>query len=240
MPFEEKSALNTLICEIEDAMESLVQKIYPETELNHRLISIAKDLLDRKEVSNLRFDRMYPAMIRKLSSVHWTPVEVAQRATSLLIVQEGDKILDVGSGCGKFCIIGAASNPKANFYGIEQRSHLIEIAKKSAKDLNLSNVTFLEGNMVALDWSEFDGIYLFNPFYENRMLPFSRIDLSIPATQDRYDFYIETVHAKLARLKKGTRVATYHGFGGDFPRNYELHYQEQIGTSQLELWIKVR
>ena len=219
-------------------MKSLVQKIYPETALNYRLISLSNDLLKGKEVSNTRFDKMYPSIIRKLSSVYWTTVEVVQKAASLLIFQEGDKILDVGSGCGKFCIIGAASYPMAHFYGIEQRSHLNEIANRSAKNLNLSNVTFLEGNMMTLDWSEFDSFYLFNPFFENKMQAHRRIDLSVPATQDRYDFYIETVHAKLARLKKGTRVVTYHGFGGDFPQNYELQHKEKAGTSELELWIK--
>lgn len=240
MPFEEKAALDSLIQEIESEMESLVQKIYPESESSYQLLSLMKDFHTGKKVSNVRFDRIYPSMIRKLSSVHWTPVDVALRAAALLVTEEHTNVLDVGSGCGKFCIIGALTQQNGHFYGIEQRSYLNEIAKRTAKNLKLSNATFLDGNMVALDWSEFDAFYFFNPFYENRMLPFSRIDISVPANQYRYEFYVETALSKLAQLKKGTRVVTYHGLGANFPESYELHYQEHIGTSVLELWIKTK
>lgn len=238
MPFEEKAALDTLIKEIETEMEALVQKIYPDTESSYQLLSITKDLISGKKVSNIRFDRIYPTMIRKLSSVHWTPVDVALKAASLLAPNEGTKILDVGSGCGKFCLIGSITHPNNHFYGIEQRSYLNEISKGSARNFKLKNVTFQDGNMASLDWSEYDAFYFFNPFYENRMLPFSRIDISVPANQYRYDFYLETVFSKLAQLKMGTRVVTYHGFGGQLPKSYQLHFKESIGTSDIELWIK--
>lgn len=238
MPFEEKASLNTLMQEIESEMTALVQKVYPEAGLTYQLLSITKDLLSGKKVSNVRFDKIYPSMIRKLSSVHWTPVDVAIKAASLLVMKKGTKVLDIGSGCGKFCLIGASIHQESHFSGIEQRSYLNEISKIASNNFKLKNTTFLDGNVIALDWSEYDAFYLFNPFYENKMLPFNRIDITVPANQYRYEFYIETVQSKLAQLKQGTRVVTYHGFGGDFPEGYELHYQENIGTSELELWIK--
>jgi hypothetical protein len=72
------------------------------------------------------------------------------------------------------------------------------------------------------------------------MQAIGRIDITVPATQNRYEFYIKIVCEKLAELKKGTKVATYHSFGGDFPKTYELSSEEQIGTSSIELWIKVK
>jgi disulfide oxidoreductase YuzD len=64
-----------LIREIEDEMEALVQKIYPEKEINYRLVAITKDLFDGKEVSNLRFDRMYPAMIANYPQSTGSPLK---------------------------------------------------------------------------------------------------------------------------------------------------------------------
>ncbi|WP_408095559.1 methyltransferase domain-containing protein [Peredibacter sp. HCB2-198] len=240
MAFEEKSALDELIKEVEQEIEVLAQKLYSDAEPSYQALSISKDLVSGKKVSNVRFDRVYPSMIRKLSSVHWSPVDVVIKASALLANKKNMKILDVGSGCGKFCIIGAVTHPDVHFYGIEQRSYLNEISKGAARSFKLNNVTFINGNMTSLDWSEYDAFYLFNPFYENKMLPFSRIDISVPVSQYRYDFYLETVHAKLSELKVGTRVVTYHGFGGNLPDTYELSSSEPTGSSELELWVKVK
>lgn len=46
--------------------------------------------------------------------------------------------------------------------------------------------------------------------------------------------------AKLAKLAVGTRVVTYHGFGGDFPRGYRCERIEKSGTDRLEQWVKER
>src|SRR5438309_796822 len=72
---------------------------------------IFRELLRDGVSDDIYFDRIYPEWARKLSRIHWTPIPVVRRAVELLTEgRELDpvRILDVGSGAGKFCLIGAA------------------------------------------------------------------------------------------------------------------------------------
>jgi 2-polyprenyl-3-methyl-5-hydroxy-6-metoxy-1,4-benzoquinol methylase len=55
-------------------------------------------------IEDEKFDLLYPAEIRKLSSVFWTPVAVAAAAAKLLVTTSGTRVLDIGCGPGKFCL----------------------------------------------------------------------------------------------------------------------------------------
>ena len=74
------------------------------------------------DVSNEAFDALYPPGIIALANRHWTPVAVARMAAQYLVSRPGEKILDIGSGVGKFCFVGAAST-EGHFTGVEQREH---------------------------------------------------------------------------------------------------------------------
>jgi len=39
-------------------------------------------------------------------------------------------------------------------------------------------------------------------------------------------------------MRAGTRVVTYHGFGGKLPAGYALASREPAGGDALELWIR--
>src|SRR5258706_11599068 len=117
-------------------------------------------------VSDLEFDRLLPQEMRPLSERHWTPLETAARAAELLCGMGASQVLDVGSGVGKFCIIGALTT-RAEFTGIEQRAHLVEVARTLTLQHHIPRTDFVHGQMEDLDWSEFDGIYFFNPFHEH-------------------------------------------------------------------------
>ena len=194
------------------------------------------DLRGGRKVADLRFDYVYPSAIRNLSRTHWTPVEVAIRAAELLTFSPETRVLDVGSGCGKFCTVAALSG-RGRFVGIEQRPHLFATAKKAAEELGANRASFVFGNMADLDWSHYDAFYLFNPFHENLMKSI-RIDETVPFMKGAYTRYVEIVRAKLWIARNGTRVATYHGFGGDMPLGYRRVKKEPMGTDFLELWIK--
>jgi SAM-dependent methyltransferase len=67
-----------------------------------------------------RFDQVWPLRLRKLSPLHWTPIVVASHASKLLVTKPGTRVLDIGCGPGKFCLIAAALTD-GYFTGVEQR-----------------------------------------------------------------------------------------------------------------------
>jgi SAM-dependent methyltransferase len=216
--------------------EFLIQS--PGVRRGARLERIAHDLRTGRRVTDFRFDHVYTAPIQKLSDRHWTPVEVAVRAAEFLVTDSGTRVLDVGSGVGKFCIVGALASPGL-FVGVEQRPHLAEIARQAARELHASNSSFIQGNMADLDWAPFDAFYLFNPFYESQMDSI-RIDDTVSHGPGQFERYVETVRSKLRMARTGTRVATYHGFGGELPPGFQQIFREAIGTSQLQVWVKMK
>jgi len=189
-------------------------------------------------LSDAAFDEIYPDAIRRLSRVHWTPIEVIRRAIRLLIVHENAKVLDVGSGVGKFCLAGALIS-SGRFFGIEQRKHYVELAHLLASRYKIPRTTFTHGNFKSMDWSEFDAVYLFNPFQENKT-PEQRLDDTVPLSREVFHEYVGAVYEKLETLPKGARVVTYHGFGGAFPMTFEREVSEWCCRGPLELWIKTR
>jgi hypothetical protein len=183
------------------------------------------------------FDWLLPDDLQVHAEHHFTPVGVARRAARLLVDKPGACILDVGAAVGKFCIVGA-EHTDGVFVGVEQRPRLARVATAIASALGLPNVTFHHADLVEIDWTPFDGIYLFNPFAEH--LPQFRdpIDRSIDLCPALYRFYVHFVLERLAEAKTGTRVVTYHGFGAPPPKGYVLKADEACGTGRLALWIK--
>jgi hypothetical protein len=144
----------------------------------------------------------------------------------------------VGSGAGKFCIVGAISTP-GTFFGVEQRRNLVREAERLTNLLNVPRVEFLLGNMLDIDWGNFDAFYLYNPFFEN-VATRGVIDQTVDTGIHFFNLYVDAVQRKLEVLPLGTRVVTYHGFGGKFPASYQLDHQENVGTGFLNLWKKAR
>jgi SAM-dependent methyltransferase len=184
------------------------------------------------------FDRLYPDWGRSLSRIHWTPVEAARHAAQMLVTRPGTRILDVGSGVGKFAIIGALVT-EGVFYGVEQRLHFVETARAVAGQLGAERARFIHGNMMALDWRMFDAFYLYNPFLENLGI-LKPLDFTTKLTPALFTAYIEFVRQQLRNAPVGTRVVTYHGFGGDLPSNYRLQAQRRCASDFVELWVSVR
>ena len=108
-----------------------------------------------------------------------------------------------------------------------------------ARHFALGNATFLHGDAVEVDWSQFDAFYFFNPFAEHLRSPPRSSTTSSSSYPDYFRFYVKFVGEQLAAARVGTRVVTYHGFGGDaVPAGYELVRNEQAGSDRLELWVK--
>ena len=129
-----ESFLLHIISEIEMEIEALQKRLYSESKRKERINEIIQDLRGGRKVTDFRFDQVFPIEMRRLSETHWTPVEVAIRAAELLVEHDKTRILDVGSGCGKFCLVAALSC-LGQFIGVEQRPHLVDIARNTGKEL---------------------------------------------------------------------------------------------------------
>src|SRR5580693_8048600 len=72
-----------------------------------------------------RFQHLYPPSVRSLSTRHWTPLHITRRVAQYLTPTDNVKVLDIGSGVGKFCMAAAHFSPSGFFYGVEQRKDLV-------------------------------------------------------------------------------------------------------------------
>lgn len=189
----------------------------------------------RIPIADEQFDALYPASVRALSEIHWTPVAVALRAAALLAPEPGLRILDVGSGAGKLCLVGALSS-RSSWHGVEQNTTFVTAARRAAKSLLVEDRTaFHPGDMSSVDWSGYDSFYFYNPF---ECALFGRVPVSPALRWTLFGNEVSRVEEQLAALAPGTRLVTYHGFGGEVPPAYKLAYMERIGTDQLALWIR--
>ena len=187
-------------------------------------------------IEDEKFDSIYPAPIRKLSSLHWTPVAVAAPAAEWLGTAPETRVLDIGCGPGKFCLV-AASLTDGRFTGVEQRSELVAAARQAANDLHLTDVEFLHGNVMEVDFAEYDAFYLFNPFEEN-MHYGHKIDGKVRLSPSLFKTYTTRVSTQLGERPLGTRVVTYMGYADDIPSCYDC--ESTLFGDDLKLWIKQR
>ncbi len=187
-------------------------------------------------VSEAQFNKLYPSSIHHLSDQHWTPISIARAAGSFLGQDAGCRILDIGAGIGKFCLVAAAQQPRCHFIGIEQRKNLVHLAESAKRQTGSENVSFLTGDFQQIDFSHFDHFYFFNSFYENLATEKSWIDDKVGHSLSLYEHYTDRLHEKLAGMPVGTRLATYHSFHEVVPAHYKL-----IGSARdtmLRYWIK--
>jgi SAM-dependent methyltransferase len=197
-----------------------------------------EDFEERKafSVEDEKFDLIYPRPIRELSPIFWTPVAVAAEAAKRLVTAPDTRVLDIGCGPGKFCLV-AASLTAGRFTGIEQRSDLVAVARQAANDLGITNLEFIHGNVMEIDLAEYDAFYLFNPFEEN-LFNGHKIDRAVPLTPALCKRYTRHVSAQLGGRPIGTRVVTYMGYADDIPACYNC--EEALFGDDLKLWIKQR
>ena len=184
-------------------------------------------------VSDLQFDALYPAHLRKLSFVHWTPVRVARRAAELLVDRPGTRVLDVGSGAGKLCIVGALTT-QGCFVGVECRRALVEAGTDVVQRHGIPRVELVHGDMNAVDFGAFDAFYFYNPFYE-RLMALSRSDEGSAETLRRHEREVSLVERRLAHAQADVRVVTFHGFGGVWPPRDKRVAHERYRTRLQEL-----
>ena len=92
--------------------------------------------------SDSHFDQLYPFAIQTLARRHWTPLYVARLAARFLAEDTAAKILDIGSGSGKFCLAAVYYHPRAFFYGVQQRKSLMHHPENAKEVLGFRKVTY--------------------------------------------------------------------------------------------------
>lgn len=204
-------------------------------------------------VPDAEFDRLFPDDLRDRSHLHWTPVAVALRAAELLaprdlhrspvavapdavklLAPRGIRVLDVGAGVGKLCAIGALVTG-AVWWGIEQDPVQVAAAHHAAWALGITDRTrFVQGDGSRLSWDGFDAFYFYNPFHTVMLAPHASPFVRYATIQAT----LRRIEQRLAATPPGTRVVTFHGFGGQLPASFAQIAREPAGDGALELWIQ--
>ena len=186
--------------------------------------------------SDIHFNKIYPATIQQLASKHWTPLTIARKAANFLAAENNVRILDIGSGVGKFCLGAAHHKPKARYFGVEQRRPLVDLADAAKDRLLLENVSFIHGNFTQLDFKKFDHFYFYNSFYEN-LAETSKIDDTIQYSGELFNYYNYYLYQQLSNKPAGTRLATFHSLEDEVPKSYHVVGSEM--DNLLKFWIKI-
>ena len=184
--------------------------------------------------SDREFDELYPEQIRRIGLRHWTPIHIAKLAIAFL-ADENAKILDIGSGVGKFCLAAGYYAPHVDIVGVEQRRYLINHGIRAQQQLGLDNVSFIHKNFTQINFHDYTHFYFFNSFFEN-INDIDRIDETIDYSEALYDYYVRYLYKALQEMPKGTKVAAYHTLDYEIPGSYRL--VEKHAEDRLKFWIK--
>lgn len=199
-----------------------------------------KSVFDKLRVNELvsdeEFDAIFPAELRDYSNRHYTSVFISQRATQFLVKDENTHILDIGSGTGKFCLVGAVCTD-AHFTGVEYRQLQHEIANECAIRYDISNVHFVQANILDVNFKDYNAFYIFNPFLEN-IDQTARMDQQVETDENNYELFKSYVYDQLDKKEIGTRLATYWTPKEQVPESYGL--VKSILGDTLRFWEKVK
>ncbi|MES2567272.1 MAG: class I SAM-dependent methyltransferase [Bacteroidota bacterium] len=195
---------------------------------------VFEQLKQKKYPTDSLFDAIYPKRYQEQSARHFTPVHIAVKASKLLADNPSDKILDIGSGVGKFCCIGS-SLTGAHFYGVEKRKTLTNLSNKIKRNYKLKTAHFINDDFTALDFKKFNGIYFFNSFQE-MMDDTCILDATSKVSLTEYKKYHQDLAMKLNECETGTRLVTYYTLKNKIPSSFRFIDANETGL--LKFYIK--
>lgn len=207
----------------------------PTLPFKNKYKMIFKYLESDLEVEDKDFDLIYPSKIKAVAATHFTPVKVSKIAAFYLADRKGVKVLDIGAGAGKFCMIGSACTD-GYFTGIEQRKTLWQVARRISKRYNLTNVKFINANIIDISFKDFDAFYFFNAFYENISI-LGKINDEIELSRELYEKYSDYVKEQLDLKPIGTKLVTYYSFLNEVPDSYKVQFSAL--DDKLKFWQKM-
>jgi SAM-dependent methyltransferase len=181
------------------------------------------------------FDRQFEPPLRRLSKTQWTPLSVSAKAAVFLAGGKGGRILDIGSGVGKFCLAGAFVAPEAFYYGVERRPVLHSAALDAQVRLGIKNVEFVCADCIDLRFKQFDHFYFHSPFREN-LIDEEPIDNEFVLSIERFQYYSRFVFRELLTMPSGTRLCTYDSLENEIPADFRPVSKDFGGL--LKFWEK--
>lgn len=199
-------------------------------------LSISALLRKREPVSDEAFDSLLSERPRKKSRTYWSSVEAVQTAIRLLREAGATRVLDAGSGVGKFCTI-ASLDSGLRVWGVERRDELVTESRRLARVLG-ADVVIKEGTLDQVDPAPYDGFYFFNPFGEYVADDEDRYDLAAPRSFDAYIRDARLVERWLRAAPVGTAMVTYNGLGGRIPVSYRVRRTTHVRDDTMRLWVK--
>lgn len=197
---------------------------------------IARVLGAGRPIADDDFDALLSETPRGRSPRFWSSVRACQAASRLLQEAGAHRVLDVGSGVGKFCVIAALSLHR-RVWGLERRSDLVAESRQLAKSLD-ADVQIIEGTLESVDSLAFDGFYFFNPFGEYLAVDADRYDQRAPRSLEQHVSDAYTVERWLRAAPVGACLVTYNGLGGRIPTSYQVRKSSLIHDGVLRLWVK--
>lgn len=197
-----------------------------------------QDIQSGDLVNDDEFDMIFPHYYSLQSPVHWSPIAVARQIAEWINPLKQKKIIDIGCGVGKLCILLQILT-QHRIYGIEQRDNLVQIANEIVNRNGLKNISIKNLNMLDLNWEEYDIYYLYNPFQEHVSDDGPCIiETNIELDKKYFVHYTAEVFRQLTWAKQGKQLITFHGFGGRMPSGWRLLSSRHIEDGDLMMWVK--
>lgn len=197
---------------------------------------VAAALRGGRASANDAFDRFLPDELRLVSDRYWTPLSVVRRAAHWLREAQVRRVVDMGSGAGKFCV-GAALLTRCEFIGVERRAPLVAAADDLAAVFGVDDrVRFVTAELDPITAPVADAYYFFNPFGDYTFNSDAYDEPGMDFTPEDHRRGVAAVTALLSRAAAGTFVITYNGFGGTMPSTYEQIDVAQRQPGTLRLW----
>lgn len=186
------------------------------------------------------FDRFLPESLRLVAPEYWTPLAVVKRAAAWIDDLGIRRVADIGSGAGKFCVASALFG-NSRLIGLERYASLVAAARQLADLFDLGDrVQFVNGSLGEVPDPIADAYYFFNPFTDYRLGPDHPTDSAAESADATHADDIAAAEDLLRRVRAGTWILTYNGFGGRMPDGYRVVHVERDLRGELRLWQKQR
>jgi SAM-dependent methyltransferase len=187
-----------------------------------------------------KYEEVYYQNLKINIAGAWSSLHHIIEASSVL--KNCKKVIDIGSGTGKFCLIAAKLNPDTHFVGIELNEKYWAEAIRLKDILGISNVDFILTNYKNVDITKYDGIYIFNPFVMSESDPCG-IKFQTGQKQDKEYFeYVNKFKKDLFLVKPNTKLVMNNPFCS-IPKKSGVFFNKNIGYNTRlykKTWLRVQ